>query len=137
MSGFCFGVLMSGSNLDRRVESYFPVLDVTLQQWIQKWVLDLQLNDTQKRRVLQSDGSWARVEAGSSPSPSKETGSANNNSNSTEAVLIGVQQTLNAQEACIQGLVKKKEDFVNKPVDVDAPNASLKKLVKAATKRLV
>jgi hypothetical protein len=121
-------------NLDRRVESYFPVLDPGLQQWIQKWVLDLQLADTQKRRVLLPDGSWARVDSGAGPSPSKETVG---NSNSGDAVLVSVQPSVNAQETCIQGLVKKKEDFVNKPVDTDAPNATLKKLVKAATKRLV
>jgi hypothetical protein len=123
-----------GRNLDRRVESYFPVLDANLQQWIQKWVLDLQLNDTQKRRVLQPDGLWARVDSGAGPSPSKELGG---NANAADAVLVAVQPSINAQETCIQGLVKKKEDFVNKPVDTDAPNASLKKLVKAATKRLV
>jgi polyphosphate kinase len=98
-------------NLERRVESYFPILDPAGREWIEKWIFELTLSDNLKRRVLQSDGSWARVPES----------------------LVGV----NCQESAIQQLVKKHLDFDNRPVDGDGPAASLKKLVKAATKRLV
>jgi polyphosphate kinase len=39
---------LMGRNLDRRVESYFPVLDEANRNWISKWVFDLQLADNQK-----------------------------------------------------------------------------------------
>ncbi len=100
-------------NLDRRVESYFPILDDRHRAWIEKYVFDLAFADNQKRRVLQSDGTWARVPVPQGTVP------------------------INCQEMSVQQLVKKHLDFENRAADGDAPNATLKKLVKAATKRLV
>jgi polyphosphate kinase len=41
-------------NLDRRVEVAFPIYDPALQQQIQE-IIDIQLNDNTKARVLQPD----------------------------------------------------------------------------------
>ncbi len=106
-------------------------MDPTLRQWVEKWIFDLQLADNQKRRVLMPDGSWARVDSGAGPSPAKDSVA------DPSVLVMTAVPNVNAQEVCIQSLVKKKEDFVNRPADVDGPTATLKKLVKAATKRLV
>ena len=81
--------------------------------WLEKWVFDLMMSDNVKRRVLRSDGSWVREKVAEN------------------------QQAVNAQDTAVTQLVKRRVDFENKPADTDAPTASLKKLVKAATKRLV
>lgn len=76
-------------------------------------MFDLTMSDNVKRRSLRSDGSWVRERVGDG------------------------QAAVNAQDTALTQLVKRKSDFENKPADTDAPTASLKKLVKAATKRLV
>ena len=49
-------------NLDHRVEIAFPILDPRLQAEVRE-ILDVQLNDTVKARLLQPDGSTIRAEA--------------------------------------------------------------------------
>lgn len=46
-------------NLDRRVEIAFPILDPWLQAQVQE-ILEVQLTDTSKARVLLPDGRWQR-----------------------------------------------------------------------------
>lgn len=99
-----------GRNLDRRVEDFFPILDPNHKAWIEKWVFDLQLSDTENRRVLLSDGTWVRV------------------------LVEENAPKINAQEHAIQALARKNEDFVFKK-HVDEETQMLKKLVKAATKK--
>jgi polyphosphate kinase len=53
-------------NLDRRVEVAFPVLDGGLQVELQA-ILDTQLADTVKARVLGADGRATRRESEGSP----------------------------------------------------------------------
>jgi polyphosphate kinase len=48
-------------NLDRRVEIAFPVLDAKLQAQLQE-ILNIQLADTAKARVILPDGSSRRVQ---------------------------------------------------------------------------
>lgn len=49
-------------NLERRVEILFPVLQAELKEKV--WhVLEVQLNDTQKARFLQADGSYRKAES--------------------------------------------------------------------------
>jgi polyphosphate kinase len=50
-----------GRNLDRRVELLFPIEDLALQEAARQEVLDSALRDTIRARVLQSDGTYARV----------------------------------------------------------------------------
>jgi polyphosphate kinase len=47
-------------NLDRRVETVFPVLDKSIREWVVRKLLPAYLKDNQKARVLQSDGSYLR-----------------------------------------------------------------------------
>jgi polyphosphate kinase len=47
-------------NLDHRVEVAFPILDARLQAEVRE-VLDIQLSDTVKARLLQPDGTSIRV----------------------------------------------------------------------------
>ena len=47
-------------NLDRRVETLFPINDAHIRTWIRQVLLETYLNDTVRARVLQSDGSWIR-----------------------------------------------------------------------------
>jgi len=49
-------------NLDRRVEIAFPILDPKLQAQLRE-ILDIQLADTAKARVLLPDGSSRRVQS--------------------------------------------------------------------------
>jgi hypothetical protein len=117
-------------NLDRRIECFFPVTGEPFfflafcfifqnkqkganKLWLEKWVFDLTQSDNVKRRTLHADGTWVREK------------------------LAEGQQAINCQDTAVTQLVKRRSDFENKPQDTDAPNASLKKLVKAATKRLV
>ena len=104
---------LMGRNLDRRVENYFPVVEPVLQKWIETYVLELQLADNQKKRILMPDGTWVREEC------SEDT------------------KKINSQEHAITALVRRTEDFVERKTNADGPTQSLKKLVKAATKRLV
>jgi polyphosphate kinase len=53
---------LMGRNLDRRVETVFPVEDKNLLVAIRDDILQLHMRDTVKCRELQSDGSWRRVE---------------------------------------------------------------------------
>jgi polyphosphate kinase len=103
---------LMGRNLDRRVECYFPILDHANRTWIEKWIFELQLADNQKKRILGSDGVWTR------------------------AVPEEGGERINCQDHCIHALVKRKEDFVQGKIKVDTTK-SLKKLVRAATKKLV
>lgn len=48
-------------NLDRRVEIAFPILDPKLQAQLQE-ILDIQLADTAKARVILPDGSSHRIQ---------------------------------------------------------------------------
>jgi polyphosphate kinase len=50
-----------GRNLDRRVELLFPVEDPALLESARQEVLDSALRDTMRARLLQSDGTYARV----------------------------------------------------------------------------
>ena len=48
-------------NLDRRVETLFPVEDPTLKRHIVRDILPCYLKDNQKARLLTSDGSYERI----------------------------------------------------------------------------
>jgi len=48
-------------NLDRRVEVIFPVLDPLLRKAITGTILPIQLGDNVKARILQPDGTYARL----------------------------------------------------------------------------
>ena len=48
-------------NLDRRVETLFPIHDAEIRQWIGNEFLAAYLADTQRARLLQYDGTWRRV----------------------------------------------------------------------------
>ena len=48
-------------NLDRRVESLFPIRDAQISLWMRERLLDAYLRDTARTRVLQYDGSWVRL----------------------------------------------------------------------------
>ena len=50
-----------GRNLDRRVETVFPVLDPELAQRIRREILDVALADDTKARVLLADGTYVRA----------------------------------------------------------------------------
>jgi polyphosphate kinase len=54
-------------NLDHRVEVAFPVLAPTLRDRIRE-ILDVQLGDTSKARILLPDGRWTRVTTDGRPS---------------------------------------------------------------------
>ena len=60
---------LMGRNLERRVETLFPIEEPRLRAALRDDVLFFHLTDTAKARALASDGSWARVApaAGSSP----------------------------------------------------------------------
>jgi polyphosphate kinase len=47
-------------NLDRRVETVFPIEDVRLRRYLREIVLELYLQDNIQARELQSDGSYVR-----------------------------------------------------------------------------
>jgi polyphosphate kinase len=47
-------------NLDRRVETVFPIEDVRLRRYLRERVLELYLQDNIQARELQSDGSYVR-----------------------------------------------------------------------------
>jgi polyphosphate kinase len=53
-------------NLDRRVEVAFPVLDPALQAQIRE-ILDVQLADTAKARLILPDGRCRRLAADGGP----------------------------------------------------------------------
>ena len=48
-------------NLDRRVETVFPVLDAAIRSHIREEILELQLKDNVKARELHADGSYERL----------------------------------------------------------------------------
>lgn len=48
-------------NLDRRVETLFPIKDAHIRDWMRTVLLDTYLKDTNRTRVLQPDGSWQRA----------------------------------------------------------------------------
>lgn len=48
-------------NLDRRVETLFPIRDPHLRSWIHDNLLSAYLRDTARARILQYDGSWLRL----------------------------------------------------------------------------
>jgi polyphosphate kinase len=56
-------------NLDRRVETLFPVEDATLKRVIVDDILPAYLKDNQKARMLLSDGTYDRVIPGSREAP--------------------------------------------------------------------
>jgi polyphosphate kinase len=48
-------------NLDRRVETLFPIQDERIRTWIHDKLLAAYLSDTARTRILRYDGSWTRV----------------------------------------------------------------------------
>jgi polyphosphate kinase len=54
-------------NLDRRVETLFPVEDARLRRYLRDTVLDLYLRDNTQARELQPDGQYLRVTPGDEP----------------------------------------------------------------------
>jgi polyphosphate kinase len=48
-------------NLDRRVETLFPVNDPAIRTWVSQRMLEAYLRDTERTHILHSDGSWHRV----------------------------------------------------------------------------
>ena len=48
-------------NLDRRVETLFPIRDTQISTWIHDKLLTAYLRDTARTRVLRYDGSWTRL----------------------------------------------------------------------------
>lgn len=54
---------MMGRNLDRRVETLFPIEDTRLRNALRDDVLFANLNDNVKARELEPDGNWHRVVA--------------------------------------------------------------------------
>ena len=48
-------------NLDYRVEVLFPVEDPKIRSWLRDGILELQLRDTVRARLLQRDGSYVRL----------------------------------------------------------------------------
>ncbi len=48
-------------NLDRRVETIFPLEDRTLKEYVRDRLLDAYLRDNQRTRVLQPDGTYHRL----------------------------------------------------------------------------
>lgn len=56
-------------NLDRRVEILFPVLDSAVRSFLLKRVLHLQLADTTKARVLNTDGTYSLAQAADATPP--------------------------------------------------------------------
>lgn len=104
---------LMGRNLDRRVENFFPILDANHRAWLEKYVFNALDADTVKKRILRTDGSWARA--------TSEDGKAE----------------YNAQEAVLQALTRRMEDFSRptpKLITPDESSRHLNRLVKAATK---
>jgi polyphosphate kinase len=58
--------------MDRRIEIAFPVYDTKVKKRLRE-ILKTYLADTVKTRVLQSDGSYLRIEAGATPLRSQQT----------------------------------------------------------------
>lgn len=54
-------------NLDRRVETVFPVTDVSLRQYLRDTVLDAYLRDNTQAWELRADGTYERVAANDQP----------------------------------------------------------------------
>ena len=50
-------------NLDRRVETLFPIHDPDIRDWIGRHFLSAYLGDTQRARLLTYDGKWRRAVA--------------------------------------------------------------------------
>jgi polyphosphate kinase len=50
-------------NLDRRVETLFPIHDPEIRDWIGRHFLTAYLGDTQRARLLTYDGKWRRAVA--------------------------------------------------------------------------
>lgn len=48
-------------NLDRRVETLFPIRNQHIRQWIHDTLLTTYLNDNTRARMLHGDGSWHRI----------------------------------------------------------------------------
>jgi polyphosphate kinase len=56
-------------NLNRRVETVFPIEDPNLKSQIYETILKVQLADNMRARVLQSDGSWIRLSPDKNETP--------------------------------------------------------------------
>jgi len=52
---------MMRRNLDYRVEVLFPIEDVRIRTWLRDGILELQLRDNVRARLLQRDGSYVRL----------------------------------------------------------------------------
>lgn len=52
---------MMRRNLDYRVEVLFPVEDARIRTWLRDGILELQLRDNARARVLQRDGAYVRL----------------------------------------------------------------------------
>ncbi|MEM9695690.1 MAG: RNA degradosome polyphosphate kinase, partial [Myxococcota bacterium] len=66
---FCGSADLMGRNLERRVETLFPIEDPHLVRALRDDVLFLHLNDTVKSRRLLADGSWTRVSPANGEEP--------------------------------------------------------------------
>jgi polyphosphate kinase len=55
---------LMGRNLDRRVELLFPIEDKTLREMVVREVLELQLQDTRRARILTGEGLYTRPAEG-------------------------------------------------------------------------
>lgn len=60
---------MMERNLDRRVEALFPLEDPVLMRYVRDVLLETYLNDNMRSRVLQPDGSYARLCPGEELTP--------------------------------------------------------------------
>jgi polyphosphate kinase len=58
---YCGSADMMDRNLNRRVETLFPIENPTLRKEILDTILRVQLNDNVRTRVLNPDGTWTRV----------------------------------------------------------------------------
>ncbi len=56
-------------NLDKRVEVVYPILNPALRKAVIETILPVQLGDNVKVRLMQPDGTYARI----TPGPSEES----------------------------------------------------------------
>jgi polyphosphate kinase len=93
-------------NLYERVEVMFPVLDPLLRERIRQEILQSYLSDTLKARLLQRDGSHARLTP-----PARRAKAATEVGFSAQSFLIGVaegKQLLDEIPAPLPGKVRRQ-----------------------------
>ena len=66
---YCGSADMMSRNLDRRVETLFPILDPTLRAAIVSGIIEPHLSDTARARKLDPDGSYRRVDPANGADP--------------------------------------------------------------------